>query len=231
MTEQKWSNTTIEQEKQSTAASKTNNPGPDDDKSDAEDPSARGENHIFVDHKEDDAGELELGAIQVDRNKYVAVQRNAARYKSDERLLPKPVVIKIGVDGQPARALIDSGSLGDFISPTLVDQLKLKQTLLDKAVGLQLAIQGSRSKINATVSAQLTYQNIKESQQFDVVNLNEYDVILGTPWMYQHQICIGLNPARIVVGSDKSVPITKGTDTKYLLSIITFEEPEIIAAW
>jgi hypothetical protein len=48
--------------------------------------------------------------------------------------------------------------------------------------------------------------------------LNDYDVILGTPWIYQHQVCIGLNPARIVIGSDKPLPIAAGTDTKYLLS-------------
>ena len=29
----------------------------------------------------------------------------------------------------------------------------------------------------------------------DVVNLNDYDLILGTLWMSQHQVCIGLNPA------------------------------------
>ena len=131
------------------------------------------------------------------------------------------MVIKVNIDDQPARALIDSGSLGDFISSTLVDQLKLKKTQLDKAIGLQLAVQGSRSKINSVVSARLSYQGINESRNFDVVNLNEYDVILGMLWLYQHQICIGLNPSRIVIGSDDSVPITRGTDTKYLLEAIS----------
>ena len=68
-----------------------------------------------------------LNGIQVDKNKYVSVQRNATRTKGpDERLLPKPVVIKISINDKPMRALIDSGSLGDFISSTAVDQLKLK---------------------------------------------------------------------------------------------------------
>ena len=51
-----------------------------------------------------------------------------------------------------------------------------------------------------------------------MINLNDYDIILGTPWIYQHQVCIGLNPARIVVGSDEPLPITFGTDTRFLLS-------------
>ena len=118
---------------------------------------------ITTDQEGMDGDGLELRVIQVDCNEYVAMQRNTAQAKMDERLLPRPVVVKISIDNQPARALIDSGSLGDFISSTLVDQLKLKRMLLDKAVGLQLAVQGSRSKINSTVNARLTYQNIEET--------------------------------------------------------------------
>jgi len=99
----------------------------------------------------------------------------------------------------------------------VVDQLNLKCAVLEKAIGLQLAVQGSRSKINSTVTTCSTYQGINESRQFDMVNLNDYNVILGTPWMYQHQICIGLNLACIVVGSDDAVPIAAGNDTKYFL--------------
>ena len=62
------------------------------------------------------------------------------------------------------------------------------------------------------------------------MNLNEYDVILGMPWLYQHQICIGLNTSRIVIGSDDSVPITRGTDTKYLLGAMNLTDPEIVSA-
>ena len=162
---------------------------------------------------------LSLNGIQVDRNKYVSVQRNASRVKgTGERLLPKPITIKALVNGLPVRALVDSGSLGDFMSSTLVDQLKLKRTNLEKPLGLQLAVQGSKSKINSVVNVNYSYQNIKDSRQFDIANLNDYDMILGTPWLYQHQVCIGLNPARIVIGSDVPLPILSGTDTKFLLA-------------
>jgi hypothetical protein len=106
------------------------------------------------------------------------------------------------------------------MSATLVDQLKLKKTVLDKPLGLQLAVQGSRSKINSVVEVNYTYQNIKDSRRFDVANLNDYDLILGTPWMWQHQVCIGLNPARIIVGSDTPIPIASGMDTKFLLGAV-----------
>ena len=109
--------------------------------------------------------------------------------------MPKLIVLKVEINGHPARALVDCGSLGDFVSLTLVDQLKLHQRILSDPVGLQLAIQGSRSKIVAMVDAHLVYQDVSEKQTFDIINLNDYNVILGTPWLYQHKVSIGFNPA------------------------------------
>ena len=170
------------------------------------------------DDSDDNGAVITLNGVQVDRNKYESIQRNASRIKgAAERLLPKPVVIKFTVDGRPARALVDSGSLGDFVSATLVDQLKLKRMNFEKPLGLQLAVQGSRSKINSFVNVNYSYQDIKDSRRFDVANLNDYDVILGTPWIWQHKVCVGLNPPRILIGSNTPIPIIAGPDTKYLL--------------
>lgn len=110
----------------------------------------------------DDA--IELGGIQADRNKYPALQRNAAQVKGNHRLLPKPIVVKVLVNGHPARALLDSGSLGDFLSSTLADQLGVKRTLLDTPLALQLAVQGSRSKVNSVATVELKYQSIAETR-------------------------------------------------------------------
>jgi hypothetical protein len=77
-----------------------------------------------------------------------------------------------------------------IITSTLVDQLQVKRTTLDIPLSLQLAVQGSRSKVNTVATVQLQYQDINETRTFDVINLNSYDLILGTPWMHQHQIWI-----------------------------------------
>ncbi|EJF55293.1 hypothetical protein DICSQDRAFT_37888, partial [Dichomitus squalens LYAD-421 SS1] len=45
-----------------------------------------------------------------------ALQRNAAAPRDFSRLIPEPVVVVVQVNEQPARALIDSGSLSDFMS-------------------------------------------------------------------------------------------------------------------
>jgi hypothetical protein len=77
--------------------------------------------------------------------------------------VPKPLVVVVKVNGHPARALFDSGSLGDFVSSTLVDQLKLKKDALTKPIPLHLAVQGSRSMINYGTMVQFEYQTVNES--------------------------------------------------------------------
>ena len=170
---------------------------------------------------------MELGGVQVDRSKYPSLQRNAAQVKGNHRVLPKPIVVRVHVEGRPARALLDSGSLGDFISSTLVDQLSLKREQLDTPLSLQLAVQGSRSKVNAKVSVNLQYQTIDETRALDVININNYDLILGTPWLYQHQVCVGFNPSRVVIGSDLSQPVKAGIDTKLMAAGMSLEEQRL----
>ena len=64
---------------------------------------------------------LELSGVQVDRDKYPSLQRNAAQVKNSQRVLPKPIVVKVEINGHPVQALLDSSSLGDFVSTMLVD--------------------------------------------------------------------------------------------------------------
>ncbi|TCD60681.1 hypothetical protein EIP91_009663, partial [Steccherinum ochraceum] len=78
--------------------------------------------------------------------------------------------------------------MADFVSTTIVDQLKLKTEVLQKPIPVQMAVRGSRSKINWSVRAQLKLYDIDSPRQFDVANLDNYDMILGTPFIYQHQI-------------------------------------------
>ncbi|KAG9227808.1 hypothetical protein PTI98_011416 [Pleurotus ostreatus] len=86
---------------------------------------------------------LELFGQQVKAGTYAALQRNSVVTKDYSRMVPEPVTITVKINGQPARALIDSGSLGDFMSTTLVEQLGLKKIQLPTPLAVQLAVQGS----------------------------------------------------------------------------------------
>jgi hypothetical protein len=172
------------------------------------------------------SGELEFNAMQIGRNSDPGVQRNAASVK--HRIAPRTIVISVKINGQPARALVDTGSMGDFISTTLADQLKVKKVFLDEPLSLLLAVQGSRSKINSQAKALLEYADIKEERTFDIVNLSNYDVVLGTPWMFQHKVWVGFNPARMIVGSDDSMVRIQGSAVRVVESrAMAFDESEI----
>ncbi|KAG8693823.1 hypothetical protein FRC09_010274 [Ceratobasidium sp. 395] len=111
---------------------------------------------------------MQLAAMRLDKKN--------ARPKDITCKLPKPLVIQAMINGKPVRALIDSGSLGDFISTTAVDQLKLEHEALTKPIGLQMAVAGSKSSINfsdaqkrdlfnGTHSTELYEEAIKERRE------------------------------------------------------------------
>ncbi|QRW02440.1 Pol polyprotein/retrotransposon [Ceratobasidium sp. AG-Ba] len=139
------------------------------------------------------------------------VERNAARPKDITRILPKPIVVEATINEQKVRALIDSGSLGDFISTTVVDQLKLERHTLAKPIGLQMAVTGSRSAINYSVVAKFLYQGIDEARRFDVINLDNYDMILGTPFLHQYEVIVLFSPPAVSIGSRTAKPILRET--------------------
>ncbi|KZT31119.1 hypothetical protein SISSUDRAFT_1133640 [Sistotremastrum suecicum HHB10207 ss-3] len=118
----------------------------------------------------------------------VPVERNAMTPtgKDADKRLPKPVIIETRIDSNPVRTLIDSGSMADFMSTTLADQLKVKRITLATPLPLQLAVKGSRSKINVVAAVRFQYQEIDCEKTFYIVNLEHYDLILGTPFLWQH---------------------------------------------
>ncbi|KAG1828498.1 hypothetical protein EV424DRAFT_1536517 [Suillus variegatus] len=144
-----------------------------------------------------------------------SLQRQSARPKNSTRILPRSLVIVVLLNRKPCRALLDSGSLTDFVSSTVVDQLKLKYDLLGKPIPLQLAVSGSRSSVKATTRVELTYQDIKGPRTFDIANLESYDVILGMPFLFQHQVLLGFNPPEIKIRSLEPLPI-RGSQTQVL---------------
>ncbi|KAJ8507317.1 hypothetical protein ONZ45_g10305 [Pleurotus djamor] len=160
---------------------------------------------------------IEVNGQQVQRGTYPTLQRNSSAAKDASRAVPKPIVVNVKINGHPVRALIDSGSLGDFISTSIVDQLGLKTAELSTPLVLQMAVQGSRSKITRGCRVDMEYQSIREERYFDVTNIANYDIILGTPFLYQHEVTLGVNPARVVIGSNESKPL-KGPEVSKIAS-------------
>ncbi|KAF7348752.1 Retrovirus-related Pol polyprotein from transposon 17.6 [Mycena venus] len=150
---------------------------------------------------------LHCGGVQIPADSVKGIAHTASTPRLSDRVVAQPLVIVVRVNGEPVQALVDSGSLGDLVSTSLADQLRLKRKELKDPITLQLAVQGSRSKINHSVNVKMSYQDITEERSFLVANLSGYDMILGTAWLFQHKVSIGLNPARVCVGSADTVPL------------------------
>ncbi|KAJ6599947.1 hypothetical protein DFH09DRAFT_1303300 [Mycena vulgaris] len=125
--------------------------------------------------------------IQIPADSMKGISRTASTPRVVNRVVARPLVIVVRVNGEPTRALVDSGSLGDLISTSLADQLRLRRQELSDPITLQLAVQGSRSKINHSAKVKFSYQDISEEHTFFIANLSGYDMILGTAWLFQHK--------------------------------------------
>ncbi|EIW52097.1 uncharacterized protein TRAVEDRAFT_24776 [Trametes versicolor FP-101664 SS1] len=68
--------------------------------------------------------------VAVPANAIPAIEWNTMRPKDYTRTTPMPVVVSISINGHPARALLDTGCMADFVSTTLVDQLKIHTDVL-----------------------------------------------------------------------------------------------------
>ena len=135
------------------------------------------------------------------------IERTTMRMKDQTRKVPEPIVVLAKINGHQIRALLDTGSMADFLSTTVVDQLELQKEYYSKPLSVQLAVHGSRSKINCGARVNFQYQNINCERRFDIANLDNYDAILGTPFLFQHKVAVGINPSCVVVGSDKPVEL------------------------
>ncbi|KAF8586638.1 hypothetical protein K439DRAFT_1615015 [Ramaria rubella] len=93
------------------------------------------------------------------------------------------------------------------MSTRLADQLKLKREPLSKPLPVQLAVSGSRSVINYNTKVDFNYQDIKERRTFNIINIDSYDLILRTPFLFQHKILMGFNPYQVAIGSTAALPI------------------------
>ena len=103
---------------------------------------------------------MELNEVQVSKRTYAVIQCNAAIAKDFKQLILKPVVMVVEINGHPAHALIDIELLADFMSANLAEQLNMPRIELAKLLTVQLAVQGSMSKVNHGMKVTFKYQEI-----------------------------------------------------------------------
>lgn len=89
----------------------------------------------------------------------------------------------VTINGLEAYALFDSGSTTDSMSPEFAYIAKANKIVLDEQVTLQLGCAGSRSKISYGSRTPVDICGVRAEHYFDIVNLDRYDCIIGTPFL------------------------------------------------
>ena len=118
----------------------------------------------------------------------------------------------VEVNGLAAVALLDSGCTTDALSPELVRIVGLKVHELEEQVPVQLGTKGSQSKINYGTKACVKYGHVNASHYFDIVNIDRYDVVLGTVFMRKHRIVLNFELDQIRHREQVLPALCEGTD-------------------
>ena len=95
----------------------------------------------------------------------------------------QPISVFWEIGGIKAHCLIDSGCEGIMISPNFIRAAKIEPFLLDKPIGIQLVVTGSKSVINYGANANIKCEGKELKGYFDIINIDYYDAILGTPFL------------------------------------------------
>ena len=130
-------------------------------------------------------------------NDFDTIEHTMVYTKDFKRCIPCPIIITVKINGELARAIIDSGSLVDFMSTKFADQIGIRKIALAKLLLIQLVVQSSRSKVNYCTNVRIQYGEINSIQYFDIMNLDNYNIILGTLFLFQHQVFIRFNDSRL----------------------------------
>ena len=84
---------------------------------------------------------------------------------------------------QLARVLIDSGSMGDFVSTAFIEKHKLEPQPVSKEQLVKVA-NGKLQPISGILKgSNLKLGRYQDKIDLDTTNLEDYDVILGKPWL------------------------------------------------
>ena len=77
-----------------------------------------------------------------------------------------------------------------MISPNFIRVAKIEAFLLDKPIGIQLVVTGSKPVINYGANMTMKYEGRESKEYFDIINIDYYDAILGTPFLRKHEVII-----------------------------------------
>lgn len=126
------------------------------------------------------------------------------------------LVAELKINGHKALVLFDSGSTTDSVTPEFAFVSKMKQFRLTEQIILQLGCVGSRSKISYGSHAPITLPGGTESVYFDIVNIDRYDAILGTPFLERFDVLLDIQDRSVRIRGTRQPTFTYNEELAYI---------------
>ena len=122
---------------------------------------------------------------------------------------------EVRVNGVPAFVLFDSGSESDALSPDFARAHGIQPIKLETPIPLQLGCKGSRSVIRYGAEPEIQFGAKAQKSYVDIVNIDRYDLILGTPWLGRNRATLDFGSHSISVGDYAIWGFTCDEDASY----------------
>ena len=111
----------------------------------------------------------------------------------------------VTINGLAGLVLLDSGSTTDSLSPDFARVARVPVVELENPAVLQLGCVGSRSRISHGTTVPVLWGKFTGDVYFDIVNLDRYDAVLGTPFMRKFGVCLDFKANAVRLG-DSVIP-------------------------
>ena len=106
---------------------------------------------------------------------------------------------EVDVNGVKAYTLFDTGCTTDAMTPELAYLAKASRVDLTEPVNLQLGTKGSRTTIHYGARPRIKIGPVNDIVYFDVIDVDRYDLILGTTFCRQHNVVLDFAKNKIWV--------------------------------
>ena len=123
------------------------------------------------------------------------------------------MAVLVQVNGLDAYALLNTGSMTMLITHDFAQVAKLSVFQLENPVVLQLGTVRSHSIINFRMQTQVQLRPINEDDTYlDIINIDQYDMIIGTPFMHKHGFTLDFGQNTISAHGQKILPMSSGKE-------------------
>lgn len=126
------------------------------------------------------------------------------------------------INGIGAVMLIDSGASGDFINTAFVNKNNIK-TIRNENNNNKIIVMANGSKCNSdriVESAVVKIGSYKDTVSFTALELNQYDAILGMPWLEKNNPKIDFRNRSVELKNNQTIDVETATsknDTAYII--------------